>query len=500
MPTRGLNSAIVADAFLASHSDIVSVGRNFHVYTGSHFESIQRPICLRRVTEFVRQTYATDDAHSKLIEESLLSIQHRTAIGNGWQPFWRSNPDKTASVLVVNNGIVDLTPIYDGNSVKLLPHTPHLFATTKSDFDYDPAIKTCRNFEEFLVWFTCGDSQVQKLLLQFIAYILLRDLDLQKFLILSGQGSNGKSTFLKLIQLLLGEGNYTAIPIERLGQQFALQTLFNKAANICGDMNETDKVSEGNLKMLADYSTMRMEQKYQDPFDAVAYVRLIFACNMLPRFRDRTDGLWRRIFLVLCMAVVPDDAIVRDIEKTFNLSGVLNLVIEAAKELIELGDFILPEAVVTATRKERLEMNPTRTFLIEHTTCEPNAEIPIEVFFSNYRVWMENNNYHPLAANNFGKELQALYCDEFKSGLIKKGKTKAMPRKLESGRIVRCKGETKTTPRKNCYRGLKFWPNGVQHDELSAAQKPNVQPPLFDNHESQTNGRTNANDGSARRL
>lgn len=321
-----------------------------------------------------------------------------------------------------------------------------MFATTLSNFQYDTSVGPCQHFLRFIDWMTDGDSDTVQLLLQFMAYTLLRDLDYQQFMILVGNGSNGKSTLLNAIRNLVGSGNYAALPIERLGQRFALVSLFDRAVNLCADLNETDKVSEGNLKMLVDDSDIAYERKFRDVFTGRNFARLIFACNQLPRFRDRTDGLWRRVFVVPCSASVEPDVIIRRLEDTFDMTGLLNLVIDAGKQLIEQGGFTVPEIVMHTTDRERMEMNPTKLFLTEHCTADfdGNSEFEIEFLFLGYKSWMEQRKYLPMAEANFGKELKAHFADEFKTGVIKKGKTRG------------------TSPRRNCYRGLRYWPNGIE--------------------------------------
>lgn len=451
MTTKGLNSAVTADAYLSRNPDIVTCDRDCYRFNGAYYEPQSHAALTRSITDFVRSTFKVDDATSRLVEETAQAAEHRTAIDKGWQPYWLRDPGKTPSVLVVQNGVLDLQPMYDSRAPQLGPHTPDLYATTISDAHYDPQAGPCSKFAEFLNWMAGGKQDVITLLLQFIAYILLRGLDLQRLLILVGSGANGKSTLLNVIRKLVGAGNFAALPIDRLGQRFALVSLFGKAVNLCADLNETDKVAEGNLKMLVDGSDLSFEQKYRDVFISRNHARLIFACNQLPRFRDRTDGLWRRLLIVPCSASVDDDQIVRRLEDTFDLTGVLNMVLEAGQLLVELRDFVVPEIVLQTTEQERREMNPTKLFLLNHCTVDPSASVQTAHLYQGYRTWMELRKYQALADGNFGKELKAHFVEEFEGRQIKKGKVQYI--------VGRC----------NAYYGLKYWPDGID-DQLEVKQ------------------------------
>lgn len=111
MATKGLNSAITADSYVAQNPDLVVRDKDFFVYTGTHYKPTGRASLARSVTEFISNAFQPDDATGRLVDETVAAIEHRTAIESGWQPFWMKSPDRTASVLVVQNGILDLSPM-----------------------------------------------------------------------------------------------------------------------------------------------------------------------------------------------------------------------------------------------------------------------------------------------------------------------------------------------------------------------------------------------------
>ena len=55
---------------------------------------------------------------------------------------------------------------------------------------------------------------------------------------LTGEKRNGKSTFLSLIENLLGRDNCTSLDLKELGDRFKTAELFGKLANIGDDIGD----------------------------------------------------------------------------------------------------------------------------------------------------------------------------------------------------------------------------------------------------------------------
>ncbi|WP_430451930.1 DNA primase family protein [Rhodopirellula europaea] len=402
---------------------------DFYRFNGMFYEQLSKGAFRHLVGNFIVDRFGSDNATHKMITECVGLLADLTHLEIKSQPVWLSDPSRElASVLVLDNGVLDASPMYDGGEPRLIPHTPDLFATAKSGFSYDQKAK-CSRFDKFMDWFACGDAGLVLLLLQFMAYAVLRRLDLQRFIVLKGGGSNGKSVLLKVFRTLVGALNCSALSIERLGGKFNLASLSDKSVNIAADANEITKVAEGNLKMLTDGSELTFERKYQEPYTAACYTRLIFACNVFPRFRDRTDGIWRRLLAIACNARVTGGDVRRGIEDTFEMAAVLNRVLEAGAKLIADGDFSVPQCVIDATARERLEANPAMSFLKEHLVEEVDAFCGNKELYALYRSWCETCGYKPLQDNNFGKELAAFVTPRVVEGLAKAGKSKERPRR-----------------------------------------------------------------------
>ncbi len=83
----------------------------------------------------------------------------------------------------------------------------------------------------------CKDKQLRLLIEEMIGYTLFRRNELGKAFILTGQGANGKSTLLEVLNELLGEENIASVSLEELNHRFKTFQLEGKLANIGDDIS-----------------------------------------------------------------------------------------------------------------------------------------------------------------------------------------------------------------------------------------------------------------------
>ena len=77
--------------------------------------------------------------------------------------------------------------------------------------------------------------------------------------------------------------------------QFIGYELRGKSANISADGGTEPLTKTGFLKSILGGDAIRCEQKYQNPFDFVPFVTMIFTFNDLPPVHDDSDGFARKI-------------------------------------------------------------------------------------------------------------------------------------------------------------------------------------------------------------
>ena len=141
----------------------------------------------------------------------------------------------------------------------------------------------------------------------------------------------------------------------------------------------------------------------------------MFATNELPKIRDATDGIWRRMILVPFAAKFSGDeqnpSLSRELQEPKELAGILNWMIEGAEILRENGGFIRPTRSVNAIEQYRNESSSARLYLIDQVEIDGTRSCPISTTWlhQQYQKYCADNGFKPLNNVHFGKTLRTLY-------------------------------------------------------------------------------------------
>jgi putative DNA primase/helicase len=198
-----------------------------------------------------------------------------------------------ANLIAFRNGLYN---VYDDSFV---PFTPEHVITNKIEWDYNPQAYW-DSTDEVLNNIACDDPAIRSLLEEMIGYCLFRRNELGKAFILTGSGSNGKSTFLNMLKTMLGKRNLSVLDLKKLGDRFSTVMLFGKLANIGDDISDEFVTDAAEFKKIVTGETIDAEQKGQPKFDFEPYVKLIFSANNIPRIGKGRDSsaVLRRLVIV----------------------------------------------------------------------------------------------------------------------------------------------------------------------------------------------------------
>lgn len=200
------------------------------------------------------------------------------------------------NLIAFNNGILDI------NTGELLPFSPDRIVTNKIPWDYNPFAYD-EQADLTLNRVACSDPAIRSLLEECIGYTFYRVNNFRKAFILTGSGSNGKSTFISVLNRILGDDNVSAMDLKNLGDRFSKATLFKKLANIGDDISD-EFISDPSLfKKIVSGDRIQAEFKGQDAFEFNPYVKLIFSANNIPRMKDKTGAVINRLVIIPFKAV-----------------------------------------------------------------------------------------------------------------------------------------------------------------------------------------------------
>jgi P4 family phage/plasmid primase-like protien len=348
-----------------------------------------------------------------MIANNEMALASMTTIsGTIEQPSWFDGQGwRRRNLLAMSNGLLDLDAYFDGTGGVLLPHTPRWFSAVCLPYPYDPDAR-CPRWEAFLNQNLEDDGERIALLQEFFGLTVTPDTSLQKFLLMYGKGGNGKSVACAALEGTLGSDNCSHVPLELFGARFQLSQTLGKLANISAEIGELDKAAEGYLKQFVSGDPMPFEEKYKNSISCLPTARLVLATNNKPRFRDRSNGIWRRMVLMPWRVTIADDdpSRVRGMDKaewwaaSGELPGILIWALEGLKRLRQ-GWFTESEVCKEAWEEYRTESNPARRFLLENCEEAPAGMTPCEQLYQAYARWCLGNGYSPLGSGEFGKEV-----------------------------------------------------------------------------------------------
>lgn len=194
-------------------------------------------------------------------------------------------------IICVQNGVLDII------SNELVQHSPDYFFINKLPVLYDKDAQ-CPRILKFLMEILPKTPKERETLFQFIGYCLLRDYPIQQFIILNGDGANGKGVFLKLLIKFFSKENISGLEIHDFNDQRKRVSLVGKLLNLSGEMNKKVIKDLSNLKDITGGDLVTIDPKFKDPFEILLYAKLIFANNILPEFKDSDDAFFRRIIVI----------------------------------------------------------------------------------------------------------------------------------------------------------------------------------------------------------
>lgn len=150
----------------------------------------------------------------------------------------------------------------------------------------------------------------KRLLLEFGGRVLMQYTSDQKMLILKGPGRSGKGTFIRLLQLLVGPGQFTAYSkLSEIGGRFQAARMTGKSLATIGDLAERprgrdrrDAFLEGAavMKAIIGEDAVTIEEKRKGAFAVKLAVSFVAATNHPPQFltSGADSGAWRERMLI----------------------------------------------------------------------------------------------------------------------------------------------------------------------------------------------------------
>lgn len=258
---------------------------------------------------------------------------------------------------------------------------------------------------------TFEDKDLIKYVNRLLGYCITGETNEQVVHFLIGNGANGKSTLLSLVRYILNE--YAAVipskvltSIERSGAASSeIAQLPHKRLVCCSELNCTDILNEGKIKIMSSGETLSARQLYNTAFTFEPEFKFIIDTNYLPIITGTDHGIWRRIKIIPFEHTVPKDKLNKNLlnELKQDRKAVLAWLVRGAVKYYSEG-LGTCDAVEKATKKYRKAQDTLGSFIDSCIKEEKGSEVRARALYEAYLAYCSDNFLSPMSETKFGKD------------------------------------------------------------------------------------------------
>ena len=310
-----------------------------------------------------------------------------------------------ASLIAFKNGI------YDVVNDRLTGFSPDVVITNQIPWNYNPDAHS-EIAENTLKKMACNDMEIFSLLAECIGYCFYRRNELSVSMFLTGEKANGKSTFLQMVQDVLGVQNTSNLGLDELDERFAPVTMFGKLANIGDDISDDFLRGKAiaHFKKIVSGNRLKAENKGVDMFFFKPFVKLIFSANQIPRMKDRTGAVLRRMVIIPFNATFSkndpdyDPYIAWKLKDVAVMEYLVKIGIDGLKRILENHSFTQSKKVDAEIKEYTEYNNPILLFLAE-TEKDEIINQETRLVHSQYEIFCNDNGFQSMGLATFSKEI-----------------------------------------------------------------------------------------------
>lgn len=388
--------------------------RTFYSYRNKCYRDIEDDILVANINDWLIDSGKEHLAASKKSSDMLTLMQREPVLVPReieLPAIWQDGAWQTAKHLIpFQNGILDMREFMLTGRADLVPHTPDFFCNYVLPFEFDPKAQ-CPVFDK-IADFTFNDAHERRLWEEIMGIHLYQPFPLEHFFVLQGEGANGKSVLVNVLSSLLGSDNVSSVALECFKPEgFFLIHTYGKLANIVQDQHDLGDINEGILKKFVSREPISFNRKNKPIFEARPTCFLTICTNHVPTFKDKTDGMWRRMRLFQLKKQVPSDLRnPRYIDRDFwaasgELPGVFNLALAGLQRVAARGRLAQVESMEAELAEHRMGLNNVASFIDECVDAAPaTLHFSAMDIFKAYCAVTRANGGSPLGRPKFQKQ------------------------------------------------------------------------------------------------
>ncbi len=311
--------------------------------------------------------------------------------------------NKHLYLLNCNNGTLDL------RTGELRPHSPYDMLTRCLKTDYNP-LAVCSKWEDFTQGIFAYNRALIRFMKEALGMSLCGDTSEQCLFICYGSGSNGKTTMLETVRIIM-EDYGLAANIETF-QIRKNQGIGNDVAELYGARLVTasenvlgSRLNEAFIKKATGKEPLRARRLHENEFQFMPEFTIWFAVNHKPVVKDTSKGMWRRVHFIPFTVTIEGDKLDKHLgEKLLDESeGILAWLVQGHMDWYKRGHLEVPKIVQEATKAYRTEMDTIANFIEER--CNKFCDEGATKLYQAYKTWCEENGEKWEKQKAFGTQL-----------------------------------------------------------------------------------------------
>lgn len=234
--------------------------------------------------------------------------------------------------------------------------------------------------------------------------------------ILYGSGSNGKSTFMRVVNDIFGDYG-TSMNSDMLVQnnsssqsnEFSLSALLGARMVSTSETAEGKRLDEVLIKKMLGGEMITAQFKYGQPFQFMPTFSPFMSTNNKPIIRATDFGTWRRIFFIPFLNTFTEQT--KDVEMPKKLAAesakILGWMIQGAVRLYtEFQDKLpKPKCLEEALSEYKKELDVVVAFLNDRCLPIVDAQVDAAALYQEYKDWAKNNSEYLFSESRFKLEL-----------------------------------------------------------------------------------------------
>ena len=272
----------------------------------------------------------------------------------------------------------------------------------------------------------------------------------QKFYILQGEGSNGKSALMRFIEMVFGEyqcaTQATLVTRKQDGSGSAAPQLI-KMRNMrfvgLQEPEEGEKINSSLMKQLSGEDMISARALYQDLVTFAITARIFLCCNRFPPVNSIDNGTWRRLRVLKFESEFRDPETFKDeahikemakkniypkepsVEKSTEYGfpawreAFLSMLVHYYENVYLVKGLVEPPCIKEESDKYKSDNDSFAHFMQERLVVELGSELDHKDILKEYKVWLQSE---PDKKKLSPADVRQKLIDKFGKPLSRKGK------------------------------------------------------------------------------